>query len=99
MRRFVAGFVGQYWFQLLAIAVFVAAAWRYWQLGQWLENIELILIAFGSLVAVIAADEFTEWTGNYGWTRSQWRQLPEWWVRGVGFIVLLVVTVMLFRRG
>jgi hypothetical protein len=95
--RLITQLLRQYWLQLLATAVFVAAGWRYWQLGRWLENIDLILIAFGSLVAVIAADEFAEWTGNYGWTRQQWRQWPEWFVRGAGMMALVVVTVLLFR--
>lgn len=99
MIRLVSQFVRQYWLELLAIAIFAGAVWQYWRLGRWVENIDLILIAFGSLVAVIAADEFAEWTGRYGWTRGHWRQLPEWTVRGVGFIALVIVTALLFRRG
>jgi hypothetical protein len=38
-------------------------------------------MAFGGMVMVVASDEVSEWTGSYGWTRSQWRKYPTWYIK------------------
>jgi hypothetical protein len=88
-----------YWLQLLSIAIFVAAAWKYWRLGDWESNLRLILIAFFGLVSVIAAEEMMEWSGHYRWSHSQFVVTPDWWIRGMGFIALVVTASALFWRG
>lgn len=89
----------QYWFHLLALVVLIFAALRYWWLGNYLEleRIRLMILCVGGFVAVIASEEFAEWTGRYGFTRSQWYTAPTWYVRLVGGLALVLCTRALYR--
>ena len=88
-----------YWLHLLSIAIFGAAAWKYWKLGDWEGNLRLILIAAFGFVSVIGAEELMEWSGRYVLSHQQFVVTPDWWIRGTGFIALVVTTAMLFWRG
>ena len=87
----------QYWLHALALAVLVCAAVRYWRLGDPLQanHLRLMLLAFGGFVAVVASEEFSDWTGHYGLTRAQWLTTPSWWIRLIGGIVLVYCTIAL----
>jgi hypothetical protein len=90
--------VRQYWLNMLAIAMFVAALLRYVRLGGWEEHLVPFASAVFGLVCVIASEEVAEWTGGYGWTRQQWRQYPSAFVRFAGGVALVVATVVLYLR-
>jgi hypothetical protein len=89
----------QYWLQILALLVLIAAVIRYWYLGDCLEvqRLRLMLLAAAGFVATVASEEFSEWTGHYGLTRSQWYTAPEWYIRFVGGLALVFCTVGLYR--
>ncbi len=80
--------IRQYWLNAIAFIAFGVAAARYLHLADWQGRVIEILLAFGGMVMVVASDEVSEWTGSYGWTRSQWRQYPTWYVK-LGGICLL----------
>ena len=58
----------QYWLHALALLVLIFAAIRYWLLGDYFEinRLRLMIFAFGGFVAVVASEEFADWTGRYG---------------------------------
>ena len=70
-------FLRQYWLNMVAFAIFVAALIRYVQLAQWEQELVPFVVAFFGFVCVIASEEVSDWTGRYGWTRQQWRQYPR----------------------
>lgn len=90
-------FLRQYWLNMLAFAVFVAAVVRYVQLGQWEQQLVPFAVAGLGFMCVVASDEVSDWTGWYGWTRQQWRQYPVEFVRFAGALALVVATIMLYR--
>ena len=89
----------QYWLQALALLVLISAAVRYWRLGNYFEfdRLRLMIFAFGGFVAFVASEEFSDWTGQYGFTRSQWYTTPSWYIRLVGGIALVYCTLALYR--
>ena len=89
----------QYWLHALALAALVCAAVRYWRLGNYFETncLRLMIFALGGFVAVVASEEFSDWTGHYGFTRSQWFTTPSWYIRVVGGIALVYCTWALYR--
>jgi hypothetical protein len=92
--------VRQYGLKLVAVGVFVLAAVKYCRLNDAFDlnqHLEMVVFAFGGLVAFIASDEWSDWTGRYGLTRQRWIMLPPWFVRGIGGIVLVYFTVALYR--
>lgn len=91
-------FVRQYWFNILASSVFLAGLIRYVLLAAWKQHGVTLACAVFGLVCVVASDEVVEWTGRYGWSRQQWWQYPGTFVRFAGSVVLVVATVILFRR-
>jgi hypothetical protein len=93
-------FLRQYWTNLLAVGVFVSAAFRYCRLNDAFDlNLHLrwIVFAFGGLVMFIGSDEWSEWSGEYGLTRQQWIMTPAWYIRLVGGILLVWFTIVLYR--
>jgi hypothetical protein len=88
----------QYWLNLLACAVFLAALVRYVWLAGWEQHLVPFASAAFGFVCVIASDEMADWTGGYGWTRQQWRQYPDSFVRFSGGVALIVATVVLYLR-
>jgi hypothetical protein len=56
-----------------------------------------MLLAFGGFVGVVASEEFSDWTGHYGFTRSQWYATPAWYIRITGGIALVYCTLGLYR--
>src|SRR5271166_4220959 len=77
----------QYWAKLLAIGVFACAAARYCRLNDAFDlnrHLELIFMAFAGLVAFIASDEWSDWTGQYALTRRQFFTIPSWIIRVIG---------------
>jgi hypothetical protein len=89
----------QYWLNALAAVLLACAAVRYWRLGDYFEShqLRLMLLAFGGFVAVVASEEFSDWTGHCGFTRAQWFTTPSWYIRIVGGIVLGFCTLALYR--
>ncbi len=89
----------QYWLHILALAVLVCAAVRYWLLGNYCEmnHLRSMVFAFGGFMAVVASEEFSEWSGQCGFTRAQWFSTPTWYIRLVGGIALVYYTVALYR--
>ncbi len=89
----------QYWLHVLALIVLICAAIRYWLLGDYFEinRLRLMIFAFGGFVAVVASEEFSDWTGHYGFTRAQWFSTPSWYIRLVGGIALVYCTIALYR--
>ena len=77
-------FVRQYWLNMLAFAMFLAALIRYVHLAGWEQHLVPFASAAFGFVCVIASDEMAEWTGRYGWSRQQWRQHPSSFVRFAG---------------
>ena len=82
-------FLRDYWWHLLATALFAACVWRYVALAEWLDRVRQIAVAGYGFISVVAADEVAEWSGRYGWTRQQWRQYPSNFVWGLGVLCLL----------
>ncbi len=82
-------FLRDYWWHLLATALFAACVWRYVALAEWLDRVRQIAVAGYGFISVVAADEVAEWSGGYGWNRQQWWQQPIWYIRGVGVLCLL----------
>jgi hypothetical protein len=93
----VKDFIRQYWFNVLAFAVFIAALIRYLRLAGWEQHLVPFACAAFGFVCVVASDEVAEWTGGYGWTRQQWWQYPGTFVRFAGGVALVVATVVLYR--
>ncbi|NLF08431.1 MAG: hypothetical protein GX594_10690 [Pirellulaceae bacterium] len=87
----------QYWPNVLALLFLLCAAYRYWMLGEYFDNIRLMIFAFGGFVAVVASEEFSDWTGRYGFTRKQFFTTPEAYIRIGGGIVLVYCTLALYR--
>jgi hypothetical protein len=87
----------QFWLNMVALAVLIAAVVRYVQLGKWEQLLVPFAIAAFGFVCVIASEEVSDWTGRYGWTRQQWWQYPGTVVRFAGSIALVVATVVLYR--
>ncbi|MCE5269325.1 MAG: hypothetical protein LLG00_15720 [Planctomycetaceae bacterium] len=96
----IKGILRQYWLHLGALAVLICAGLRYWRLGNYLEinRLRLMIFAFAGFVAVVASDEFSDWTGHYGFTRAQWFATPSCHVRIVGAMTLVYSTVALFSQ-
>ena len=88
----------QYWVNVLACVVFLAALVRYVQLAGWEQHPVPFASAGFGFVCVIASDEVAEWTGHYGWTRQQWRQYPDSVIRFAGGVTLIVATTVLYMR-
>jgi len=94
----IRGLVRQYWVNILALVVFLAALIRYVRLAGWEQHLVPFAWAAFGLVCVVASDEVAEWTGRYGWTRQQWWQHPSTFVRFSGGLILVVATVVLYCR-
>ena len=92
-------FLRQYWLQVLALLVLVCAGLRYWRLGNYFEmgRLRLMIFVFAGFVAVVASEEFSDWTGHYGFTREQWFTTPSWYIRIVGGVTLVYCTIALYR--
>ncbi len=86
----------QYWLNMVAFAIFVAALTRYVQLAKWEQHLVPFAVASFGFVCVVASDEVSDWTGRYGWTRQQWWQYPPNFVRFAGGVALVVASVMLY---
>lgn len=89
--------IRQYWPNLLACVIFLAATLRFVRLGDWEQHWVPFAWAFFGFISVVASEEVAEWTGRYGWTRQQWRQYPSGLVRRAGGAVLVVATIVLYR--
>jgi hypothetical protein len=89
--------VRQYWLNTIAVVAFGFAAARYIHLPDWQGRISQILLAFGGMVMVVASDEFSNWTGRYGWTRNQWLQYPGWFVKFLGIVLLGWMLIRLYQ--
>jgi hypothetical protein len=94
----IKAFVRQYWLNLLAVAVFAADLVRYIRLAEWEQRLTPFAIAAFGFVSFVASEEVSEWTGRYGWTRQQWWQDPPSYIRFTGGVMLIVATIVLFRR-
>ncbi len=94
----VKNIVRQYWLNMLAMAIFLAAIARYVYLGKWEEHLGLFAFAAMGFVCVIASEEVAEWSGSYGWTHEQWRHYPHSVIRFFGGVSLVVTTVLLYYR-
>jgi len=96
----IRAFLRQYWLNVLAFVIFVAAAVRFYFLDDWIENAELIGSAIFGFAAFVASEEVevAVITGHYGWTRQQWWQHPASFVRFTGGVALVVATVLLYWR-
>ena len=92
----------QYGANILACLVFAVAAVRFWWLGGCLNfesnHLRDFILAFAGLMAFVASDQWSDWTGQYGFTRKQWLAAPSSLIRLVGGIALVYFTVALFRR-
>jgi hypothetical protein len=91
----------RYGTNLVAIGVFACAAVSYCRLNDAFDlnrHLEMIALAFGGLVAFIASEEWSDWTGQYGLSRQQWFSTPAWIVRVIGGIMLVYYTIVLFRQ-
>ena len=64
--------VRQYWLNIVASAIFVAALVRYVRLAQWEQQLVPFAVAAVGFVCVVASDEVSDWTGRYGWSGT-WR--------------------------
>lgn len=73
-----------------AVALFGAAVLKVASTGAWEDQLEHVLMAFGGLIAFLFSESFAEWSGNYGLTRKQWIQRPEWAIRFGGAVLLLI---------
>ena len=87
----------QYWANMVAFAVLVAAVVRYVRLAQWEQQLVPFAVAAFGFVCVVASDEVSDWTGRYGWTRQTWRQYPAYFVRFAGGVALAVATAVLYH--
>jgi hypothetical protein len=87
----------QFWMNLVALVVLIAAVARYVQLGRWEQLLVPFAIAVFGFVCVIASEEVSDWTGRHGWNRQQWWQYPGTVVQAAGGIALVVATVVLYR--
>ena len=103
----IKAFLRQYWTQMLAIAVFICAAVRYWQLGRWLDedHVTGIAIALAGLVLVLVGNE---WTASPSGDSERLTRDPHWirrrsftyrsWVGPIaGGIALIWGTIALYR--
>jgi hypothetical protein len=70
------------------------------QIGNLAQQREVTIIEGPShgFVSVVASEEVAEWTGRYGWTRQQWWQNPPSYVRFTGGVMLIVATIVPYRR-
>jgi hypothetical protein len=91
-------FLRQYWLNLLACGVFAADVVRYVRLAEWEQRLAPFAFAAFGFVSVVASEEVADWTGRYGWTRQQWWQDPPSYVRFTGGVMLIVATIVLYRR-
>ena len=85
---------------ILALGIFACTAVKYWRLDEAFDlndHLRLIILAFAGLVAFVGSEEWSEWTGRYGWTRQQWWMTPSWYIRMTGGIMLVYHTTALYR--
>jgi hypothetical protein len=92
--------IRQYGANLVALAVFAAAAVRYCRLHDAFDindHLGMVVFAFGGFAAFIGSEEWSDWSGRYGLTRQQWWTTPAVYIRVGGGILLVYYTVALYR--
>ena len=94
------GFLRHHWPDFLAFAVLLIAIARYISLKQWQQNLNLMIFAGAGFIAVVASEHVAGISGRTGWTTDQKGQggAPANILRVAGAVMLLVSTVLLFRR-
>ena len=85
-----------YWMEAAALALGLACLANVAVRGAWSSDYPRLLVAAFGLLSVLFSEEVALTTGRYGWTRAQWWQDPEEWVKWTGALTLLVVTIQLF---
>jgi hypothetical protein len=63
-----------------------------------MDEVRDLIIAGVCLIAFFFSDEFSEFTGSYGWTRRQWRHYPAQAVRWIAGIALAVLTCRMWQK-
>ena len=75
---------------VVALGLVIAAFTKVAIDGSWSTYPYELLMVFGGFVAFVFSDVFSDFTGDYGWTRQQWRQDPVWYVRLCGGLMLVM---------
>ena len=88
--------IGLLFVNVLILMVFSAMLIHAWIRGQGLEDFANLAYGFAGVISYFFPYEVASWTGNYGWTRNQWRMQPEGWVRFTGVLLLGVGAYRLF---
>lgn len=63
--------------------------------GSWSADYPELLVAAFGLLSALFSEEVALTTGRYGWTRGQWWQDPDDWVKWTGALALLAATIRL----
>lgn len=87
-----------YWPAAVGIALFIPAAWYYYSLGNWEAQITSAAMAVLGLVCTVAPDEFSSWTGQYGWTYDDFWTYPPTYIRFLGIVTQIGVLIFGFRN-
>ncbi|KAA5546924.1 hypothetical protein FYK55_00420 [Roseiconus nitratireducens] len=84
-----------YWIQCLALIAFGFCAWRLWPIRPIEHAIPPAVLAVYGLVATVAPDEVSDWTGNYGWTTQQYRNTPPVAIQAAGVVSMIAAVIYL----
>jgi hypothetical protein len=87
-----------YWPHLVATALFGMAIAQYVAIGRWEALLRPIAVAALGYGCAVASYEVADWTGQYGWSYESFWTYPPAWVRAAGFVILVAVNLVGFRR-
>lgn len=93
--------VAEQWFPLGGLAVCFAlmgfCVWKALSLTPLEEAVLPGLLALSGFICAVAPEEVSDWTGFYGATTKQYRNYPSEFLRLLGMIVLISISVYLLK--
>ncbi|MCC9602297.1 hypothetical protein LOC67_17215 [Stieleria sp. JC731] len=95
LRDLVKGFVALYWLNLMGVAVFIFCLVQLFSMRSFEDALVPGVTALFGLVAMLAPDEVSDWTGHHGWTFQQYRSKPPSVIRYSGISTLILTAIYL----
>lgn len=80
---------------LIALGLLIGSFVKVAVHGTWTAHLYELAFVLAGFCAFCFSEQFAAFTGNYGWTREQWYQDPDWAVKLAGGITLLVCSNMI----
>ena len=86
-----------WWPLAVGLVLFVPSAWKYYSLGQWIDQVDWAAFALLGFVSTAFPEEVSSWTGRYGWTYESFWTYPATYVQFSGIVTQLVVLLFGFE--